>query len=102
MRAWALDYRALLQAHGQFVGSHEDQFLRWFDLMGLQRHIKVLGNFSRLAIRDDKPGYLADIPLVLEYIVDVLERYPEFSDLLELLHQRMLPRVEPAIRAAGT
>jgi aminoglycoside/choline kinase family phosphotransferase len=97
VRAWALAYRAQLQAQGQFAGSDEVQFLRWFDLMGLQRHIKVLGNFSRLAIRDGKPAYLADIPLVLEYIVDVLKRYPEFLGLLELLQQRMLPRVESAI-----
>ena len=32
--------------------------MRWFDLMGLQRHIKVLGIFARLFYRDGKPGYL--------------------------------------------
>jgi aminoglycoside/choline kinase family phosphotransferase len=98
VKAWALHYRGLLRAEGHFAGKDELQFLAWFDLMGLQRHIKVLGNFSRLAIRDGKPGYLADIPQVLDYIVDVLPRYPQFSPLLQLLERRVLTRVEAAIR----
>ena len=43
------------------------EFVRWFDLMGLQRHIKVLGIFARLYYRDGKPGYLKDLPRVLDY-----------------------------------
>ena len=57
-------------------------FVKWFDLMGLQRHLKVLGVFSRLALRDGKPGYLRDIPLVMRYIEEVLALYsarPEVS-----------------------
>ena len=44
------------------------QFLRWFDLIGVQRHIKVLGIFARLWYRDGKPGYLRDLPLTLDYV----------------------------------
>jgi aminoglycoside/choline kinase family phosphotransferase len=58
------------------------QWIEWFDLMGLQRHLKVLGVFSRLALRDDKPGYVRDIPLVVRYIEEVLALYtahPEVS-----------------------
>lgn len=54
---------------------------RWFDLMGLQRHIKACGIFARLHHRDGKSGYLKDIPLTLSYIVDISSRYPELSYL---------------------
>lgn len=59
---------------------------RWFDLMGLQRHIKVLGIFCRLWYRDGKARYLADLPLVWRYTLRIARRYPEldaFADLLE-------------------
>ena len=59
-----------------------NQWTEWFDLMGLQRHLKVLGVFSRLALRDGKPGYLHDIPLVMRYIEEALALYsarPEVS-----------------------
>ncbi|MCW8822028.1 MAG: phosphotransferase, partial [Sulfurovum sp.] len=60
-------------------------FMRWFDLMGLQRHIKILGIFSRLYLRDGKEGYLKDIPLTLKYILDVGAKYPETQDLVKML-----------------
>lgn len=63
-----------------------ETFLRWFDLMGLQRHIKVAGIFSRLYHRDGKSGYLNDIPLTMEYIFEVLNFYPEFKPLQTLLN----------------
>ena len=62
-----------------------EKFLRWFDLMGLQRHLKVAGIFSRLKHRDGKTGYLKDIPRTMDYIFDVLKRYPEFQPLQKLL-----------------
>ena len=60
-----------------------NQWTEWFDLMGLQRHLKVMGVFSRLALRDGKPDYLRDIPLVMRYIEEVLALYsarPEVSE----------------------
>ena len=60
-------------------------FMRWFDFMGLQRHIKILGIFVRLAIRDGKEGYIKDIPLTLKYVIKVGSKYPELSDLVQLL-----------------
>ena len=48
------------------------QFQRWFDLTGLQRHLRVLGVFARLHLRDDKSSYLADLPLVAEYVREAL------------------------------
>ena len=60
-------------------------FIRWFDFMGLQRHIKILGIFARLAIRDGKEGYIKDIPLTLKYVIDVGSKYPELNGLISLL-----------------
>ena len=60
-------------------------FMRWFDFMGLQRHIKILGIFARLHLRDGKDGYLNDIPLTMKYVIEVGSKYPEVSELLSLL-----------------
>ncbi len=64
-----------------------ETFLRWFDLMGLQRHLKVAGIFSRLKHRDGKTGYLKDIPRTMDYVLDVVKRYPEFKPLQKLLSE---------------
>ena len=64
-------------------------FFRDFEWMGLQRHLKILGIFARLNYRDGKNGYLKDIPLVLNYVLKVANRYAEFKPitrLLEVLH----------------
>lgn len=55
-------------------------FKRWFDWMGLQRHIKCVGIFSRLYLRDGKAGYLKDIPRTFNYLKQVCAQYPEFAD----------------------
>ena len=60
-------------------------FLRWFDWIGLQRHLKCLGIFSRLSYRDQKHGYLNDIPRVLNYALSVCDRYPELATLGKIL-----------------
>ena len=60
-------------------------FMKWFDFMGLQRHIKILGIFARLALRDGKEGYLKDIPLTLKYVTEVASKYDETKALGELL-----------------
>ena len=60
-------------------------FIKWFDFMGMQRHIKVLGIFARLSIRDKKNSYLKDIPLTLKYVIDAANRYEETKALGTLL-----------------
>ncbi len=55
------------------------QFVRWFDLMGMQRHLKATGIFSRLNYRDNKPSYMNDIPRTMQYIMTVSEKYPELK-----------------------
>jgi len=57
-----------------------DDLIRWVDLTGLQRHLKVLGIFCRLNYRDNKPHYLADLPLVKKYVLEVLELYPSLNE----------------------
>ena len=63
----------------------DNEFIKWFDFMGMQRHIKVLGIFSRLHLRDGKEGYLKDIPLTLRYTLDAAQRYDETQELAKLL-----------------
>lgn len=55
-------------------------YQRMIKICALQRHIKVLGIFNRLALRDGKTGYLKDLPLVLEYVLENCEVFPEMSD----------------------
>lgn len=67
----------------------KETFIRWFDLMGIQRHLKVLGIFSRLNYRDGKAQYLNDLPLTLKYIIDTCEKYKELQPLKQLLDVTM-------------
>jgi len=72
----------------------ETTFLRWFDWVGLQRHMKVLGIFSRLHLRDNKPRYLDDIPRILNYVLNVTSSYPEWRDFDRWCRLEVLPRLE--------
>lgn len=91
VRKWALAYRDNLIKNNRPAGDSEQQFLTWFDLIGLQRHIKVLGIFARLWLRDNKAGYLHDLPLVLHYTMEVAARYPEAAEFVEWMKVRILP-----------
>ena len=73
----------------------KQQLIRWFDLMGVQRHLKVLGIFARLNYRDGKAQYLNDLPLTLKYVVDACKRYQQLEPLQHLLEQLVInhPRV---------
>jgi aminoglycoside/choline kinase family phosphotransferase len=90
---WALDFRRQAAAAGLETGRDDAQFMRWFDLMGVQRHLKVGGIFARLCHRDGKPGYLADIPRTLQYAVNSCARHEDFAALGELIEWRVLPAV---------
>lgn len=73
------------------IGSR--QFACYFELMGVQRHLKAAGIFARLNHRDGKSGYLADIPRTLNYIAELVPRYSELEFLGELITTRCLPRL---------
>jgi aminoglycoside/choline kinase family phosphotransferase len=72
----------------------EQQWQTWFDYMGLQRHTKAAGIFARLAHRDDKSGYLQDIPRTLGYLKSVASRYVELSDYTQWLSERVIKQWE--------
>lgn len=76
---WAFDYKKIMTIAGIIPEVDDKVFKRWFDWMGVQRQVKNLGVFSRLAIRDNKPSFLNDIPTILKYLDDVLVQYPEFK-----------------------
>jgi N-acetylmuramate 1-kinase len=67
-------------------------FTRWFDLMGLQRHLKAIGIFSRLHLRDGKSGYLKDIPRTLHYVMAQSQAYPELEGFHNFLQKNVLPK----------
>tara|TARA_Y100000389_G_scaffold120146_1_gene117356 strand:+ start:4829 stop:5797 length:969 start_codon:yes stop_codon:yes gene_type:complete len=64
-----------------------DEFEYWFDMTGLQRHLKAIGIFSRLYYRDQKSSYLKDIPKTLNYIVELCTKYPELHEFQILAKQ---------------
>jgi aminoglycoside/choline kinase family phosphotransferase len=93
---WVRGYRAALARRGADVGADDRQFLRWFDLIGAQRHIKVLGIFCRLWYRDGKAAYSRDLPLTLQYVRDTCAMYPELSSLSRFLEQRVVRELAAA------
>lgn len=87
---WVDYYCGEAQQNNLLTPDQAKQFSRWFDLMGVQRHLKAAGIFARLYHRDGKDGYLADIPRTLRYICDVSESYAELVGLGEFIQQRVL------------
>lgn len=84
---WVQQFRDALIAHGTLADSvSPETFMAWFDWMAAQRHLKVIGIFARLSLRDGKHGYLADIPLVYRYLIDEIAPYAE----LQPLHQQLV------------
>ncbi len=77
---WVNQYYQKASVAG-LLGCDEPQFIEWFDLMGMQRHLKAVGIFARLNYRDGKPNYLNDIPRTLNYLLEMSEKYPQLSDL---------------------
>ncbi|MCW8830352.1 MAG: phosphotransferase, partial [Gammaproteobacteria bacterium] len=78
-------------------GFEISQFIKCFDFMGVQRHLKVLGIFARLNYRDGKAQYLNDLPLTLKYVIDACARYDELNPLQKLLEQVVLNHPEVSL-----
>lgn len=83
--AWLERYWNLAREAGIPVQAQLEAFLRASDLMGVQRHLKVIGIFARICHRDGKPKYLTDVPRFFRYIEAVLARRPELAELGMLL-----------------
>ena len=86
---WAGLYHARLKEEGLKVSL--DEFTQWFDWVGIQRHLKVLGIFSRLKIRDNKARYLKDMPRILRYLEAALSRYPELNGFNGFFQENLMP-----------
>lgn len=90
VEGWVEAYRLrLLDARLLDEAVDTDRFRRWFDLAGLQRHIKILGLFCRLCYRDGKPGYLDDLPRVLRYVLDTARRHADVAPLADLIEAKI-------------
>jgi hypothetical protein len=84
---WLISYWEKARKAGLPVRKDFGEFYRDYEMMGVQRHIKVLGIFARLYHRDGKDGYLKDMPLVMDYLRRACERYIDLKPLLNLLHE---------------
>ena len=97
VEAWALTYRDQFLALDKLSDMDDALFLRWFDWMGLQRHIKVLGTFARLYLRDGKSAYLDDLPLVIHYVQEIAHKYateePLFAEFSSWFSCRLAPLI---------
>jgi aminoglycoside/choline kinase family phosphotransferase len=88
---WALSYKARLP---QLANVSDSEFIRWFDLMGVQRHLKALLTFARKWLRDANPNYLQHIPRTLQYLATVTPRYPDCHAFAAWLQTVVLPAAQ--------
>ncbi|WP_210330430.1 aminoglycoside phosphotransferase family protein [Aliikangiella sp. G2MR2-5] len=98
VREWSHEYWQRAIEAGLLEMPFED-FYQYFEWMGMQRHIKVLGIFCRLFYRDKKSSYLNDLPLTFQYLEDAAKRYPEFKRFTQLLTNKIAPAL--AIKSRG-
>jgi len=87
--AWVFEYHKAFCSKSISL----EQFTKWFDWMGLQRHLKAIGIFSRLHIRDAKADYLSDIPRTMNYVSCVAKKYSELHEFDEFLHTEIIGRI---------
>lgn len=95
-------YRVLKRWHSKHFSQYEwRDFCFWFDVTGIQRHIKASGIFCRLCHRDGKQGYLNDIPRTLDYVVRYAGKYPELAEFATLVKQEILPAMQRSLEAGS-
>jgi len=85
--AWLAKYLSLARAASPSLNIELHDLIRWVDLTGLQRHLKVLGIFCRLNYRDQKPQYLDDLGLVKKYVLETVDLYPELDRFATMCKQ---------------
>jgi aminoglycoside/choline kinase family phosphotransferase len=94
VQSWVLRYLELAGRTEPLRPVGAGEFMRWFDLMGLQRHLKACGIFARLWHRDGKKSYLKDIPRTLGYISEVSSDYPELEPLARIVRDQVAPAIQ--------
>lgn len=94
------DYYAILEREG-LIQAKPAEFMAWFDWVGLQRHLKVLGIFSRLKLRDNKQGYLEDTPRIIQYIKELTPHYEQMAAFESLLFEKILPAFKEVWQKEG-
>ncbi|MCS5710115.1 phosphotransferase [Candidatus Berkiella aquae] len=94
---WAHDFYNMLHKQKRIKDVSAEQFIEWFDCVGLQRHLKVLGIFSRLKFRDNKASYLHDIPRIMDYVLAITEQYSFLTEFDSWLKQSVLPILMPTL-----
>lgn len=92
VREWLQGYHRRLITSGR-VDVGFEPFYEWFDLMGVQRHLKAIGIFSRLKLRDGKSGYLGDIPRTIDYVRSVCRRRKSLADFGQLIEEQVMPKL---------
>lgn len=92
IKEWLQGYHQRLIDTG-IVSVDFDRFYFWFDLMGVQRHLKAIGIFSRLKLRDGKEGYLGDIPRTVDYVRAVCLRRKQLSGLGQIIEEFVVPKL---------
>ena len=98
---WVDAYHDRAVARG-LLDRDQRRFRRWFDLTGVQRHLKIAGIFARLWHRDRKPRYLDDLPLTLAYLAEVSPLHPETEAVVRILDELdVASRTDTARRALG-
>lgn len=97
------DWLEVFRQGSRDAGLHRadpETFRQWFELMGMQRHLKAAGIFARLSIRDGKHGYLKDIPRTVQYLIVASSRQPALRHFHEWLSDTVMPRIEVSIGPA--
>lgn len=94
VRQWALAYSRILHERGVLTHIEDQTFLHWFDMMGMQRHLKALLTFARKAVRDHQPHYLQYVPRTLKCLLNVSQHYSELNYLHDYLTMNVKPLLE--------
>ncbi len=95
---WISIFYERLKAHQTLVGVSLTEFIQWFDWVGLQRHLKVLGIFSRLKLRDNKSHYLQHMPRIMQYLLEVTHKYENFSAFHDYLQHKIHPLMTTVLK----
>ncbi len=102
--SWIKDFWQLQQQAGLTAADSAKQFENDVNVMGVQRHLKVLGIFIRLFERDGKNRYLSNIPKVMSDLLFELEWLSEqgsaqMQQAVKPFHHWMIENVLPSYQA---